>query len=194
MEIFSSSYSIITCTLRVFLWLTHRHKNGILNIVALIGTVRNGTLSKEIIMGCDVTTAVVFCADPRFFEEHIRIIKDELRLGIKECLMIPVLGGPSVLAHPERFEAEFGYVISQIDFIANQPGSALSMIVLINHEDCRRVSLPIPESKKALREAEENILSQQGPQTTIKIDLWYARLKTSQKPENGLVLEFVKNA
>lgn len=137
----------------------------------------------------DAATIVVFCQDPRFVNDHFRFIEGDLNLHSGEYLFIATLGGASAIADYNKFEPEFGAIISQILFYLDELMSPSCRIVLINHEDCLRAKTSKDQAEKDLREAAENIRTQLFMKHQCEIELWYANLRTPGKPSDGLRFE-----
>lgn len=141
----------------------------------------------------NVSAIMIFCSSgPHFLERHILFAENQLGLRFdQKIIFIPVSGGASALARKETFEHENDIALRGLLSSFCKYRDSLEKIVLVNHEDCEHTGLSEQESKDDLRKAEEIVRSVLPINSNIPIELWYARLEITEKPESGLVFQRV---
>jgi hypothetical protein len=105
-----------------------------------MSSVDQKTPSKEILYDAingSAEAIVVHCADPRFQKAFREFINKELKLEEGKYIPIVISGAVASLSEPSSFPKEFKVVSDLIDLFLTRHNS-IKMIVLINHEDCKK--------------------------------------------------------
>lgn len=138
-------------------------------------------------------SVVVFCRDLRFIWHHLAHIKGLAAEG--KCLLLPVFGGASALAHPERFEVQVSALVEEISFYLDKHPGTRYQLVPISHEDCKLGAASREEAEADLQEAEVNLeiqLPRRHRGKCLGSQLWYGAFVTPGDPNDGLRFEPVE--
>jgi hypothetical protein len=88
-------------------------------------------------------TAIWFCNDPWFREQHKQFFRGELHLGLEQgaedFLPCPVLGGGAIFVHPEVAAAQIQSLRDTLETLRTNFGT-ITKLLMIGHVGCKRMA------------------------------------------------------
>lgn len=120
---------------------------------------------------------IVRCPDRRFRWAHRRFIEEELGLNPEDFWPLKPAGGAAALAMPTQMSDTFTSLIAEIELFVKH--SIIRHMVLMTHEDCRRMDGLIdrsqsgPHPERQCLTAGIRLLERKFPK--IEISAYYAR-------------------